>query len=102
MKQYFQITSNGVFKIIAKELNEALSPTSNGQFIVSVLISNSKTCSLTVNVYVHLSKVITQSQCPKISVTSLCEFNINQTIFDSSFFFFFFYKLFFSKLNENY
>ena len=89
MKQYFQVASNGVFKIIAKELNEALSPTNNGQFIVPVLMSSSKSCSQTVYVHVQLSKIITQSQCPKISVTSLCEFNINQTIFDSSNLFFF-------------
>ena len=84
MKQYFTVDQNGAFRIIAKELNSAISPSFDGKFIVPIMITDSKGCSALVKVFLQLSKVITQSQCPKISLTSLCEFNINQTVFDSS------------------
>ena len=84
MKQYFSIDQNGAFRIIAKELNEALSPSFDGKFTIPISITNSKGCSVVNKINVKLSKLITQSQCPKISVTSLCEFKINQTVFDIS------------------
>ena len=84
MKQYFSIDHNGEFRIIAKELNEALAPSFDGKFTIPISVTNSKGCSVSNKIYVQLSKFITQSQCPRISVTSLCEFNINQTVFDTS------------------
>ncbi len=84
MAQFFSIDSFGQFKIIANKLTESMSPYGNGTFRVPILIHDFQGCTNLVTINVQMSKMVTQSQCPKISDSAICQFSINQTYFDTS------------------
>ncbi len=82
MKRFFNVNTNGKFEIITNQLSITDSPYLNGTFDVPILITDSQNCFQSIVVTVQLSKIVTNTQCPKISDQSLCTFTINKTNFD--------------------
>ncbi|CAF1065879.1 unnamed protein product, partial [Brachionus calyciflorus] len=84
MAKLFFVDQNGLFKILATQLDISQTPNQNGVFNILILASDEFGNSILLTVILQLSKYISNTQCPRISESAICKFSINRETFDSN------------------